>query len=98
MPTFELTLILLTSHLSLELKHDQERNIGKLFLPKLLLKYRCDSLISKEKLGFSVTTKIFRIQLEKNYAYHILIMQELQRMVGLIKIKFLLMLQNLILI
>ena len=32
------------------------KNLGKIPLRKLLTKYECDSLISKEKLGFSVNT------------------------------------------
>ena len=38
------------------LKYDSVNNLGKIPLRKLLKKYECDSLISKEKLGFSVNT------------------------------------------
>ena len=55
-PILEPELISYASHLSPELKYDSQKNIGKLPLRKLLLKYKCDSLISKEKLGFSVNT------------------------------------------
>jgi len=55
-PILEPELISYTSHLSPELKYDSEKNIGKLPLRKLLSKYQCDSLVSKEKLGFSVNT------------------------------------------
>ncbi len=56
-PILEPNLISYATHLSPESKYDQERNIGKLPLRKLLSKYGCDSLVSKEKLGFSVNTK-----------------------------------------
>ncbi len=55
-PILDPKLISYASHLSPELKYNQEKNLGKLPLRKLLTKYRCDSLISKEKLGFSVNT------------------------------------------
>ena len=55
-PILEPELISYASHLPLELKYDIHENIGKIPLRKLLSKYRCDSLISKEKLGFSVNT------------------------------------------
>ena len=55
-PILEPELISYTSHLSSELKYDPIKNIGKLPLRNLLSKYQCDSLISKEKLGFSVNT------------------------------------------
>jgi asparagine synthase (glutamine-hydrolysing) len=38
------------------LKYNHHENIGKIPLRKLLTKYHCDSLVSKEKLGFSVNT------------------------------------------
>jgi len=49
-------LISYASHLSPESKYDSHENIGKLPLRKLLSKYECNSLVSKEKLGFSVNT------------------------------------------
>ena len=55
-PILEPKLISYASHLSPELKYNQDQNIGKLPLRKLLTKYKCDSLVSKEKLGFSVNT------------------------------------------
>ena len=55
-PILEPELISYASHLSPELKYNSHENIGKLPLRKLLTKYECDSLISKEKLGFSVNT------------------------------------------
>lgn len=55
-PILEPKLISYSSHLSSELKYDSNKNKGKLPLRKLLSKYNCDSLISKEKLGFSVNT------------------------------------------
>ena len=39
-----------------DLKYNSLNNLGKIPLRKLLTKYQCDSLISKEKLGFSVNT------------------------------------------
>ena len=39
-----------------KLKYDQSTNIGKLPLRKLLVQNNADSLISKEKLGFNVST------------------------------------------
>ena len=55
-PILEPKLISYASQLSPELKYNAHENIGKLPLRKLLTKYECDSLISKEKLGFSVNT------------------------------------------
>jgi len=55
-PILEPELISYASHLSPELKYNSHENIGKLPLRKLLTKYQCDSLVSKEKLGFSVNT------------------------------------------
>ena len=55
-PILEPKLISYASQLSAESKYDQTTNIGKLPLRKLLAKYQCDSLVSKEKLGFSVNT------------------------------------------
>jgi asparagine synthase (glutamine-hydrolysing) len=55
-PILEPQLISYASHLAPELKYNSLENIGKLPLRKLLKKYECDSLVSKEKLGFSVNT------------------------------------------
>ena len=55
-PILESKLISYSSQLSVESKYDPTKNIGKLPLRKLLTKYECDSLVSKEKLGFSVNT------------------------------------------
>jgi len=55
-PILEPKLISYASHMSPELKYNLHENIGKLPLRKLLTKYDCDSLVSKEKLGFSVNT------------------------------------------
>jgi asparagine synthase (glutamine-hydrolysing) len=55
-PILEPELISYTSHLPPELKYNLHENMGKLPLRKLLTKHECDSLISKEKLGFSVNT------------------------------------------
>jgi len=55
-PILEPELISYSSHLSHEAKYNPHENIGKLPLRKLLTKYQCDSLVSKEKLGFSVNT------------------------------------------
>jgi len=55
-PILEPELISYASHLSPELKYNLHENMGKLPLRKLLTKYECDSLVSKEKLGFSVNT------------------------------------------
>ena len=55
-PILESNLISYASHLSPESKYNSRENLGKLPLRKLLKKYECDSLVSKEKLGFSVNT------------------------------------------
>lgn len=55
-PILEPKLISYASQLSEESKYDPTKNIGKLSLRKLLTKYQCNSLVSKEKLGFSVNT------------------------------------------
>ena len=51
----------------IKFKYDQNKNIGKLPLRKLLLKNNAEHLISKEKLGFNVNT----LNLWKNHAYDI---------------------------
>jgi len=55
-PILNSKLISYASHIPYELKYDSVKNLGKIPLRKLLAKYECDSLISKEKLGFSVNT------------------------------------------
>ena len=55
-PILEPELISYSTHLSPNSKYDLQNNMGKLPLRKLLSKYQCDSLVSKEKLGFSVNT------------------------------------------
>ena len=55
-PILNSKLISYASHIPSELKYDSVKNLGKMPLRKLLTKYECDSLISKEKLGFSVNT------------------------------------------
>ena len=55
-PILEPELISYTSHLSPEIKYDPQTNMGKLPLRELLSKHHCDSLVSREKLGFSVNT------------------------------------------
>jgi asparagine synthase (glutamine-hydrolysing) len=55
-PILNSKLILYASHIPSELKYNSVKNLGKIPLRKLLTKYECDSLISKEKLGFSVNT------------------------------------------
>jgi len=55
-PILNSKLISYASHIPSELKYDSVKNLGKIPLRKLLTKYECDSLISKEKLGFSVNT------------------------------------------
>jgi asparagine synthase (glutamine-hydrolysing) len=37
-------------------KYDQQNNLGKLLLRKILSKYNIESLVPNEKLGFSVNT------------------------------------------
>ena len=56
-PIIDKKLISYATHLPPESKYDVKHNVGKIPLRKLLSKYNCDSLISKEKLGFSVNTK-----------------------------------------
>jgi asparagine synthase (glutamine-hydrolysing) len=55
-PILDPKLISYASHLSPESKYNLNENKGKLPLRALLAKHQCDSLISKEKLGFSVNT------------------------------------------
>ena len=55
-PILNSELITYASQIHPDLKYNSLNNIGKIPLRKLLTKYECDSLISKEKLGFSVNT------------------------------------------
>jgi len=55
-PILNPKLISYASHIHSDLKYNHHENIGKIPLRKLLTKYHCDSLVSKEKLGFSVNT------------------------------------------
>ena len=48
--------ISLAPHISTKNKYDEQNNIGKLPLRKLLEKHNVSSLIGKEKLGFNVNT------------------------------------------
>ena len=66
-PILEPELISYATHLSHKYKYDPKLNIGKLPLRKLLDKFNVTSLISNQKLGFSVNT----INLWKNYGYEI---------------------------
>ena len=60
-------LISYAPHINNKYKYDERNKIGKLLLRKLLAKYKADSLISKEKLGFNVNT----INLWKSYGYEL---------------------------
>ena len=55
-PILNSKLISYSSQINSDLKYNSLNNIGKIPLRKLLIKYECDSLISKEKFGFSVNT------------------------------------------
>ena len=55
-PILEPKLISISSQIPFESKYNSQNNLGKIPLRKLLVKYGCDSLVSKEKLGFSVNT------------------------------------------
>jgi len=55
-PILNPKLISYASHIPSELKYNSVKNLGKIPLRKLLTKFECDSLVSKEKLGFSVNT------------------------------------------
>jgi len=55
-PILNSKLISYASQINPDLKYNSLINSGKIPLRKLLTKYECDSLISKEKLGFSVNT------------------------------------------
>ena len=55
-PILNSELIKYASQIHPDLKYNSLNNIGKIPLRKLLTKYECNSLISKEKLGFSVNT------------------------------------------
>lgn len=52
-----------------QFKYDPNHNIGKILLRKLLTKYKADSLITEEKLGFNVNT----INLWKSNGYDLCI-------------------------
>ena len=66
-PILEPDLISYATHLSHIYKYDPKLNVGKLPLRKLLDKFNVTSLISNQKLGFSVNT----LNLWKNYGYEI---------------------------
>ena len=55
-PILNPKLISYASQIHPDLKYNSLKNLGKIPLRKLLTKYDCDSLVSKEKLGFSVNT------------------------------------------
>ena len=55
-PILNPKLISYASKIHPDLKYNSLKNLGKIPLRKLLTKYDCDSLVSKEKLGFSVNT------------------------------------------
>ena len=55
-PILNPKLISYASQIHPDLKYNSLKNLGKIPLRKLLKKYECDSLVSKEKLGFSVNT------------------------------------------
>jgi len=55
-PILNPKLISYVSQIHPDLKYNSFKNLGKIPLRKLLTKYECDSLVSKEKLGFSVNT------------------------------------------
>ena len=55
-PILNPKLISYASQIHPDLKYNSLKNLGKIPLRKLLTKYDCGSLVSKEKLGFSVNT------------------------------------------
>lgn len=55
-PLLDPKIINYTSHLSPALKYDNVNNSGKIPLKKLLVKFGVDSLVSKQKYGFSINT------------------------------------------
>ena len=55
-PLLSEELLSIAPHIPTKYKYDEQNNIGKLPLRKLLEKYNASSLISKEKLGFNVNT------------------------------------------
>lgn len=55
-PLLSPELISYATHIPNNLKYDPERNIGKILLRKILVKYGIDSLIPPEKYGFNVST------------------------------------------
>jgi len=55
-PLLSEKLISYSFHLSSEHKYDLSTNIGKLLLRKILQKYRVESFVTDEKLGFNVNT------------------------------------------
>ena len=55
-PILNPKLISYASKIHPDLKYNSLKNLGKIPLRKLLTKYDCGSLVSKEKLGFSVNT------------------------------------------
>ena len=70
-PLLSEDLIRYCTHAPIETKYDQSTNIGKLLLRKLLSKYKVDKFVTKEKLGFNVSTinlwKFFGKKLCQNY-------------------------------
>ncbi len=66
-PILNEDLLSLAPHLPTTYKYDEQNNIGKLPLRKLLQKNNTDSLISKEKLGFNVNT----LNLWKNQGHNL---------------------------
>ena len=55
-PLLSPEIITFATHLPSQFKYDEQKNLGKILLRKLLIKYNLDHLISKEKQGFSVNT------------------------------------------
>ncbi len=55
-PLLSEELLSIAPHIPTKYKYDEQNNIGKLPLRKLLEKHNASSLISKEKLGFNVNT------------------------------------------
>ena len=70
-PLLSEEMISFATHLPCDSKYDQKNNIGKLPLRNILSKYKADSLITEEKLGFNVNTlnlwKFYGKELCKQY-------------------------------
>ncbi|WP_102007748.1 asparagine synthase-related protein [Candidatus Nitrosotenuis chungbukensis] len=64
-PILSKNMISFATHIPVNLKYDQKRNIGKLILRQILQKYSLEKMLIKKKQGFTVNT----INLWKSHGY-----------------------------